>query len=309
MSRFTLSVCVFLTAGVGPAAWAADKPVRVLLMAGSPTRDYQFTRTLFAREMEKNRAELSIYLPDRRPGVVADVPSERMLSDFPTRFAAEDKKEEDRLNNLASYDLIVAYDFDWLKLKPEQLALVSKWVEQGGGLIVVGGPINTYQLARKAHAEKLKPILDLLPVQPKDHRIEADRDTRDAYPLNFSGAAADMTFLRLEEDKKADLLDGWKKFFGKVEKNDKGNSVAERGFYTYYPVKCVKSGAVVVAAFTDPSAKMDDGALQPYLVTAASGKGKAVWLGSGETWRLRAYRESYHERFWTGLARYAAGRK
>jgi hypothetical protein len=35
------------------------------------------------------------------------------------------------------------------------------------------------------------------------------------------------------------------------------------------------------------------------------GSGKVVWLGSGETWRLRQYREVYHERFWTKLARYA----
>ncbi len=46
--------------------------------------------------------------------------------------------------------------------------------------------------------------------------------------------------------------------------------------------------------------------LPPYLVTMPHGKGQTVYLGSGETWRLRAYREGFHERFWTGLARHAA---
>jgi hypothetical protein len=32
-----------------------------------------------------------------------------------------------------------------------------------------------------------------------------------------------------------------------------------------------------------------------------------VYLGSGEMWRLRQFREAYHERFWTQLARHAAG--
>src|SRR5260370_41042267 len=34
------------------------------------------------------------------------------------------------------------------------------------------------------------------------------------------------------------------------------------------------------------------------------GNGRVVWLGSAEIWRLRQYREAFHERFWTKLARY-----
>jgi hypothetical protein len=33
-----------------------------------------------------------------------------------------------------------------------------------------------------------------------------------------------------------------------------------------------------------------------------------VWIASGETWRLRQYREAYHERFWTKLTRYAGAK-
>jgi hypothetical protein len=35
------------------------------------------------------------------------------------------------------------------------------------------------------------------------------------------------------------------------------------------------------------------------------GTGKVVFIGSHEMWRLRMYREKYHERFWIKLARYA----
>jgi hypothetical protein len=72
-------------------------------------------------------------------------------------------------------------------------------------------------------------------------------------------------------------------------------------------VKKTKLGAVVAATFADPKARLQDGEEQPYLVVnTIVGRGKTVWLGSGETWRLRQFRESYHQRFWTELVRYAA---
>jgi hypothetical protein len=49
---------------------------------------------------------------------------------------------------------------------------------------------------------------------------------------------------------------------------------------------------------------MVDGKEHPYLVTMPYGSGRVVYLGSGEVWRFRQYREVYFERFWTKLARY-----
>jgi hypothetical protein len=72
-------------------------------------------------------------------------------------------------------------------------------------------------------------------------------------------------------------------------------------------VESAKPGTQIVARFTDPKAKLRDGTQQPYLVMSdPAGGRRVVWIGSGETWRLRQYRESYHERFWTKLIRYAA---
>src|SRR5437588_7632807 len=47
---------------------------------------------------------------------------------------------------------------------------------------------------------------------------------------------------------------------------------------------------------------------QPFLVVADPPKGgRRVWLGAGESWRLRTgpFGESFFERFWTKLTRYA----
>ncbi len=292
------------------------KPLRVLVFASSATRDYQFLRSLLVREMDKKRAELSIHLQlppgvtEWRGGVVQDVPPDQLLSSFPTRLEAGG--QEDKLYALDQYDVIVAFDPDWTQLTPNQLKMVEKWVEKGGGLIAVGGPINTLELARpKSNKDKLKPILDLYPVVLSDIRIaDSDRDTKTPWPLDFSGATPDMEFLNLEEGEGKDVtkfLADWDAFFYGQDKTASDKTACVRGFYSYYPVEKAKTSAVVVARFTDPAGKLKDGSLQPYIVTTSpSSNRRVVWLGSGEFWRLRRYNIDYHERFWMKLLRYAA---
>ncbi len=231
-----------------------------------------------------------------------------MLKRFPSRLESEDsttEKPEDRYANLAYYDVIIAFDPDWTQLEPEQLTALTNWVNrQAGGLIVVASPVNTTQLTRLNNRERLKPILDLYPVILKDSVLDSERSSTDLWRLHFPGANAEMEFLKLDEGSKEQLA-GWEQFFTGSPKPANDAPVV-RGFYSYYPVLSVKPSASVVATFADPRARIDDGRKeQPYLVTMPFGNGKVVYLGSGETWRLRQYREVYHERFWTKLARYA----
>jgi uncharacterized membrane protein len=300
------------------------RPLRVLMFASGPTRDYQFIRTLMVREVDKGRVELCIHLqaaPGQdvpRTGRVQDVPPNRMLMSFPSQL--KDDKDvadgEDKFNNLGSYDLILAFDPDWTRLEKNELKNVEKWVENGGGMIVVAGPIHTLELSKPGIAaggdrEKLKPVLDLYPVILEDARIkDLERKTDDPYRLNFPGANDEMEFLRLNEElEKANFRSSWEEFFTGVAKAENPKAVDPsaplRGFYNYYPVKRAKDKAVVIATFSDPQAALPDGKEMPYLVTSTSGKGRVVWVGSGETWRLRQYREAFHERFWTKLARFA----
>jgi hypothetical protein len=284
------------------------KPLRVLLFAGGPTHDYQFARSLFVREADKGRAEVSIYLQLARPEVVQDVAAERMLRHFPNRLAADDPREtaEDRYYNLSQYDLVIAFDPDWTQLSTDEASLLEKWVgTHAGGLILVGGPVSTYQLARAMNYEKVKPILDLYPVLLEDSRLNAERPSVDPWRLNFLGATAEMEFLKLDEDSK-DPLAGWEEFFTGRRRGESGAPLpVQRGFFSYYPVKEVKPSATVVATFTDPRARLSDGREQPYIVTMPYGNGRVVYLSAGELWRLRQYREIFHERFWTKLARFA----
>jgi hypothetical protein len=295
------------------------RPLRVLLMASAPTRDYQFVRTLMVRESDKKRLELSIYLQPlpgqlQRTGVVQDVPPDRMLKQFPDRL--DDKKAtEEAQYNLANYDVIIAFDPDWTQLNKDQCELVERWVsQQGGGLIVVAGPIHTLELARPGASglkpgagdiAKLKPILDIYPVELKDVRLEKDRNTAIPAGLAFPNATPEMEFLKLDEENEGSgLLAAWEEFFrGKKADNATGRLL--RGFYGFYPVKKAKDTSITVATFKDDTSA--DKSEPPYLViTPTYGKGRVVWMGSGETWRLRQFREVWHERFWTKLARYAS---
>jgi hypothetical protein len=69
--------------------------------------------------------------------------------------------------------------------------------------------------------------------------------------------------------------------------------------------------ATVVARFTDPDARTEAGEDAPWLVTMQSKKGRTVWIGSAELYRLRGYQRGYFDRFWLKLLRFAGegGRK
>jgi RNA polymerase sigma factor (sigma-70 family) len=288
-----------------------DKPLRVLLFAGAPTREYQFVRNLCVKEVDKNMERLNVYLQSGgRPGIVQDVPADRLLKQFPTRLEKDEKDDaEDKYGNLAQYDLIIAFDPDWSKLTEEQGQLLEKWVgEEGHGLIIVVGLVNTLDLCRPGAARKLKPILDLLPVRLEDPRIMLiERAADKPWPLAFPHIEK---FLNLDEDEKYPPA-GWSEFFFDKQRDNwmKTEDQPVRGFYSAHTVKSVKADAVVLARFRDPSLRIQEGDQLvdlPFLVTMKYGKGRTIYLGSGETWRLRQYRESFHERFWNQLARYAA---
>lgn len=287
------------------------KPLRVLLFAGAASRDYQFVRNLLIREADQRKAEVSICLQGLREGVVQDVSPDRLLKTFPSRMSEETGKDvTDRYANLAEYDLVIAFDPDWSLLSSDQLVALEKWVNmQAGGLILVAGPVNTFNLARPANRDKLKPLLDLLPVVLQDSRLQSlsnERASTEAWRLHFPGATADMEFLNLDEEIK-EPLPGWEEFFtGKSRAEVKPTDPVVRGYFGYYPVENVKPSATVVATFSDPRAKLKGSDKeQPYLASMPYGSGKVVYLGSGESWRLRGFRELYFERFWLKLARYA----
>ena len=68
------------------------------------------------------------------------------------------------------------------ELSEDQVKMLKQWADKGGGLIYVAGPVNTLQLARPAGAQmdRLKSVLELLPVTLRDIRLEEANRMRPA---------------------------------------------------------------------------------------------------------------------------------
>jgi hypothetical protein len=134
-----------------------------------------------------------------------------------------------------------------------------------------------------------------------------DRSNRDAWGLVWDPAAASQPFLDLtDSNNPSRFFEGWDLFFGVESSAEKPVDVpAQRGFYSYFPVKQLKPGAQVLARYADPNRKAQTphGERQPFFVMSKAGKGPIFYIGSGETYRLRAFSIKFHERFWTKLLR------
>lgn len=297
------------------------RALRVLLFAGGATREYQFLRTILYREMVEKRMEMCIYLQTGlEDHIDQDVDKERMLTDFPDRLGLSEKGQKHM--SLSDYDVIVAFDPDWSRLTERQQKNLREWVTtHSGGIIFVAGPVFSFQLSRPG-AYKLDTILSLYPVVPKDSRLHGHNlpggalghDASRPYALNFSPAAKNFEFLKLDEASDSPTA-GWNGFFWNNEKMTAmppPDVRPKRGMFNYYPVERLKPDSQVIATFHGPKeARIGDKTdafkdQQPFLVAMRPGAGKSLYVGSGEFWRLRGFKDGFHDRLWIKMARFVS---
>ena len=131
-----------------------DRKNRVLLIAGGPTREYQFLRNQLRRDHD---TVVDVLLQTAQPGISQD--ANEILDHFP-----------DSMQELSQYDTIVAFDPNWQQLDPDEAArtptaidLLERWVaEEAGGLVLVAGPVYTDNWVGD---EKLGKLRALYPVE------------------------------------------------------------------------------------------------------------------------------------------------
>ncbi len=253
-----------------------DRKNHVLLFAGGPNRDYQYLRTMLYRD---KTTKLEVLLQTAAHGASQEG---KMLDSFP-------KTREE----LFDYDCIVAFDPDWKALSPEQASLIENWVsEQGGGLIVIAGAINSGRAAGDwTQDPRMSSIRNLYPVEFPRRFSSSDSSAQisdEPWPLEFTREGEEADFLAIGE--RDDAKNAWNRF---------------AGVYSYCPLRGAKPGAVVYSRFSDPKAATI-GQAPVFFAGQFYGSGRTFFIGSAEMWRLRTLDEAYFTQFYTKLIRHVS---
>jgi hypothetical protein len=304
-----------------------QQKLRVLLMAGAPSRDFAFLRTLLVREVQDKRATLTTFVQNDAgtSGKLTPEQDEQVILRFPNKLDLANKKVDpaDKPYNLNEYDVILAFDPDWTELSQQQSDDLARWVKEGGGgLVYVAGPIHTFQMARVEEGGRLSGLLGLLPVIPADiiaRNIQATpRTPRRLYlhPERLLGS----DLLKLDDKIADDPVAGWERFFTDRDKYVASPDLKEelfpkRGFFSAYPIKETRAQSAVLAEFGGVG---DNGETVrvPWLVTNnPASPWRSVFLASSDLWRLRVYEpenntgREFYERFWVKLIKYAGAKR
>ena len=250
----------------------------VLLLAGGPTREYQFVRTLLHRDRS---VTVNVFLQTAQQGVSQD--ANKILSEFPSTREA-----------MSLYDCVVAFDPDWQALTQVEVNVLHDWVDgQGGGLIAVAGPVyagkgidSWLQDPAMAKIRNLYPVEFLQQFPPG---ADFAYTSKEPWPLNFTREGQQADFLWLGEGVTASRQ-AWTSF---------------AGVFSFFPVHGPKPAATVLATYSDPRAA-DVGKEPPYFVEQFYGSGRVFYMGSGEMWRVRRLDPAYFDQFYTKLIRHVS---
>lgn len=255
-----------------------DRKMQVLIISSGPMRDYQFVRNTLFRHSGVTSDVWLQSVTEENSGMVSQE-ARRLLTKFPATEA-----------ELFEYDVIVAFDPDWSQLSVEQQSFLNRWVsEHSGGLVVVAGEIFTPRLAENPDATRdvsvLYPVL-LARVAPG---LQSPQRADEAWPVVPTAEGRVAEFLKIADEQGNADIELWQKF---------------RGIYRTFPIRDLRDGAVVLLEHNNPRARTELG-FPPFLVSQFYGSGRCLFLGSAETWRLRAISPQGHQRFWTSLIREA----
>ncbi len=251
----------------------------VLIIAGGPTREYQFVRNLLFRDPT---VQSHVFLQTGGLGVSQE--AKKLLTEFPkTRV------------EMSQYDCVIGFDADWTALEFEQVDVLEKWIaEQAGGLVMVAGPVSTPKWAGSQgngnrKAEIIRNLSPLVVNTRGSRMVSIGRfESETAWPLDFAGDAWQTDFIQIaktvDESRKV-----WERF---------------RGVYSFFACDEPKPGATPIAYFSDPTT-MTGGKKPIYLATQFYGAGRVSFQGGGEFWRLREVGDNYFDTYYTKLIRWA----
>ncbi len=177
------------------------RKLRVMAVAGGPTREYRFVRNLLHRDKS---IELDVWLQSGQQGISQD--ADRVLEAFPV------KAEE-----LFEYDAIVLFDPDWTALSVDALNVIDRWLaQQAGGMVVVAGPVYHPRWTRIRTDPRVGRISGFYPVNfpTRGPLLGGGRQGGDnPWPIEFTAESRRAEFLWIADDPQESFA-AWESFGG-----------------------------------------------------------------------------------------------
>ncbi|HLX62122.1 MAG TPA: VWA domain-containing protein, partial [Planctomycetota bacterium] len=241
------------------------RTLRVLLIAGVPTREYFYLVPALLRDPV---IDLSCYLQS------ADV-------DYVQQGKTQLERLPQTTDDWSRYDVAVLYDVDPNGITTQQIAGLEAMVNKGGGLLVIAGIDHGLAKLVQVHAAKIR---GLLPVEIDKNQLP-DYDRVYDKPLKIERTPIGKTHPIMLASSNEQLNEKiWASF---------------PTFYWSHPVQSAKPKAITLL-FTN-----SDGSNTAVMAIHRYGEGAVLLSAINGLWRWRFPGESFdYDRFWSRAIRY-----
>lgn len=254
--------------------------LRLLLIAGGATHEFQILRNLLIRD---KTIDVSCWLQSADPKFPQDGDDGARIERLP-----EERAEFD------PYDVVVLIDPDSSKLSARFCQHLQQHVVEGGcGLWWVAGEKFTLDAMRQTAPTFA--LAEMLPIVPDVEFAERGgvglgKAFRFPWQLQLAPEGEEGLGAKLTR-----LLDG----------RDESRALWQRlpGQRFFFPVSAPKPVATVLAVHGGAEQRRN-GQGMPVFALQNVGAGRVVWSGFDETYRWRAIQEQAYNRFWVGGVRF-----
>lgn len=254
--------------------------LRLLLIAGSPSHEFQILRNLFIRD---KTIDVACWLQSADEKFPQDGDEEVRIDELPP-----DRKALD------PYDVVVLIDPNHEKLTPRFCEALQQHVVEGGcGLWWVCG--EKYSLDAMRPQAATRPLAELLPIVPDIEYAERKIigfGVAFKYPNPYLLAAEGEQGLGAKLTRIAETKDQSRLLWGRLP-----------GFHFWFPAQRLKPIAIPIAEHPNPEFRRG-GRGMPLIAMQNVGAGRVLYTGTDETYRWRSLYEDAYNRFWVNGVRF-----
>lgn len=254
--------------------------LRLLLLAGSPSHEFQILRNLFIRD---KTIDVSCWLQSADEKFPQDGDEEVRIDELPADRSALDP-----------YDVVVLIDPNAERLTPGFCTALQEHVVEGGcGLWWVSG--EKYSLDAMRPQATTRPLAELLPIVPDIEYAERKIigfGVAFKFPSPWVLAAEGEEGLGAKVTRIAETKDQSRLLWGRLP-----------GFHFWFPALRLKPIAIPIAEHPNPEFRRG-GRAMPMIAMQSVGAGRVLWNGTDETYRWRSLYEEAYNRFWINGVRH-----